>query len=211
MSNETVGQETDQTVNESATGNTLLSNQNSEQKSESGNTLLSSQEVTKAEEESKPEDKQVVPETYEAWKLPEGVELNQQMSDDFTVLAKEGKLSQEMAQKFVDLQVKNLEAMQKQNMAEFKETTDGWRSDSIKEFGSNLKQTLAYSRKVLDTFGTPELSNLLEITKLGDHPEVIKFTSKLGKLLGEDKFGEGQKRAPQKSLGEIFYPDMYKN
>lgn len=214
MSNETVDQtaSNDQTVGESATGNTLLSSQNSEQTSEGGNTLLSSQEVPKAEGESKPEEKQeVVPEKYEAWKLPEGMELNQQMSDEFTTAAKELKLTQEQAQKLVDIQVKYSNAVMDEALANYKATTEGWKSDSIKTFGSELNQQLSYSKKALDTFGNPGLVKLFDETGLGNHPDVIRFCGAVGKLIGEDKFGEGQKRAPTKSVAELFYPTMMKN
>lgn len=214
MSNETVDQtaSNDQTVGESATGNTLLSSQNSVETSESDKTLLSSQEVQKVEGESKPEEKQeVVPEKYEAWKLPEGIELNPQMSEDFTTIAKELKLTQAQAQKLVDIQAKYANAAMDEAMANYKATTDGWKTSSIKEFGSNLNQELSYSRKALDTFGTPGLVKLLDETGLGNNPDVIRFCGAVGKLIGEDKFGEGQKRAPTKSVAEIFYPTMMKN
>lgn len=45
---------------------------------------------------------------------------------------------------------------------------------------------LAIAKKALDTYGTPEIRQLLETTGLGNNPEMIRFFWRVGKTLTED-------------------------
>ena len=79
-------------------------------------------------------------------------------------------------------------------------------SKSDKEFGGEkLEQNLGIAKKALDTFGSPELNQLLVSTGLGNHPEVIRMMYRAGKAIGEDTFvsGGGSTTPSVKS----FYPN----
>jgi hypothetical protein len=47
--------------------------------------------------------------------------------------------------------------------------------------GSNFPENLAIARELILDFGTPELRELLQITCLGDHPEIIRLLVRIGK------------------------------
>lgn len=194
------------TVTDSETS-TLISK--SDQKSESGSdkTLLS-QELANEEKKESESLKEVVPETYADWTLPEGVQLNPELNNEFVSVAKELKLTQSQAQKLVDLQAKYSNSEMKEAVNTYKETVKSWEAESIKEFGSELKGKLQLARKALDRLGDPELIKVLNDTGLGNHKKFIDFFSKAGGLIAEDSFSEGTKRPAPKSLGELFYPDM---
>jgi hypothetical protein len=53
-----------------------------------------------------------------------------------------------------------------------------------KEYGGDmLTDSLVTAKKALDAFGTPELRTLLNDSRLGNHPEVIRFMVRAGKAL----------------------------
>ncbi len=134
---------------------------------------------------------------------PEGVELNQEDLAKFTDIAKELKLPNDAAKKLVDLaaarEVARAEAFAKQ--------VEDWATavKADKELG--LPENLATAKKTIDTFGTPELRDLLNSTGMGNHPEVIRLALKIGKALSEDTFVAGRTGAgpAPRSHADILY------
>jgi hypothetical protein len=149
----------------------------------------------------------VVPETYDL-KMPEGVELDQAATTEFTAIAKELKLDQAAAQKLADIGAK-MAQRQADAHAQLVETwTEQVKTD--KEIGGDkLAENLGVARKAIDTFGSPELKALLNSTGLGNHPEVVKLAFKVGKAISEDGFVSGSPKGnttndPAKKL----FPNM---
>lgn len=144
----------------------------------------------------------VVPEKYE-FKAPEGTEFDPQVLESFSGAAKEAGLTQDAAQKLVEKMAPALAARQvDQVKAIHKEWTDA--SSADKEFGGEkLTENLGIARRALDTFdpvpigadgkatSTP-LRKLLDVTGLGNHPEVIRILFRAGKAISEDKFVAGK-------------------
>lgn len=129
------------------------------------------------------------PEAYEAFTMPEGVEVNQAAIDAFAPLAKELNLSQGDAQKFVDL---HNDLMQKavngmwdahvQQRNEWAET-----AGKDEEYGgAKFDDSIGIAKAALDRFGTPELKKALEESGLGSHPEVVRLFYRLGKTTADD-------------------------
>jgi hypothetical protein len=122
------------------------------------------------------------------FEAPEGVEFNQDDLAEFTSIAKELKLPADAAKKFVDLaakrEVARLEAFAKQ--------VEDWGTQvkADKELGT--PENLATAKRAIDTFGTPELRDLLNSTGMGNHPEVIRLALKVGKAISEDKVISGR-------------------
>jgi hypothetical protein len=149
----------------------------------------------------------VVPEAYDL-KMPEGVELDQAATTEFTAIAKELKLDQAAAQKLADIGAK-MAQRQADAHAQLVETwTEQVKTD--KEIGGDkLAENLGVARKAIDTFGSPELKALLNSTGLGNHPEVVKLAFKVGKAISEDGFVSGSPKGnttndPAKKL----FPNM---
>ncbi len=119
---------------------------------------------------------------------PEGVELNQDDLGKFTAIAKELKLPADAAKKLVDIaaarEVARAEAFAKQV------ETWGEQVKADKELG--LPENLARAKKAIDTFGTPELRDLLNTTGMGNHPEVIRLALAVGRAISEDKIVAGR-------------------
>lgn len=152
------------------------------------------------------------PESYEAFKTPEGVAIEAEMLTKFQTVAKELNLSQEKAQKVIDLAIDHVEQLNKASQAQFVQTRKEW-VDSIradKDFGGlKLNENLEHAQRVLRKFGSPELTNFLNLTGAGDNPEVFKMLSRIGRAIGEDKLVDGKSTSmADKSAAEIIYPSQ---
>jgi len=150
----------------------------------------------------------VVPEKYEAFKLPEGTELDATALAEFEPIAKELGMTQEGAQRVVDLyagQVAKLaEAQQKligDTVAEWAKTAQADKEYGGDKFGANI----AIAQKAISDFGSPELAKMLNETGLGNHPELIRFCLNIGKKLSEDSTVRGSKSAAAVDTAELFY------
>jgi len=64
------------------------------------------------------------------------------------------------------------------------------------------------ARKALETFGTPELRDVLNMTGMGNHPEVIRAFYKAGKAISEDRFVQGNPRGAEPDMAKRMFPTM---
>lgn len=134
------------------------------------------------------------PESYEPFTLPEGASIDPATNDKLVALAKELNLTQAQAQKIADLGAEQSQQFAKLQQEQFTKANEEWinatRTD--KEIGGDkLQETLATAKKALDAFGTPELTELLNGSGFGNHPEVIRLFAKIGKAVSEDGFVRG--------------------
>ena len=151
----------------------------------------------KTKDDAKPEAK--APEQYEEFTAPEGVDLDPALSGDLKTLAKELDLTQEQAQKVADLGAKLTQTNTAKQAEMLTTAAKEWeaqaRADT--EFGGDgFEANLGHAKKAIDAFATPELKTLLNETRLGNHPEVIRFMVRAGKAISEDRF-VGGRAAPQ--------------
>lgn len=172
------------------------------------------QEKKPGEEQKKPDEKdqkpEGAPEKYE-FKAGKSGELDQEALKGFEPLARELNLTNEQAQKMVDLYgEKLLPQIQKQQTEAWQKTTEQWAADvkADKEIGGDkLVSSLSVAQRALDQFGTPELKEYLNATGLGNHPELVKAFVKIGKSMSEDGMVTGSKTTTQ-SVAQRMYPNM---
>lgn len=158
----------------------------------------------------KGEAKTGAPESYD-FKAPEGVEqLDSQLVETFTPLAKELGLSNDQAQKLVDLAPQIQQRMAQQQAEAWGKQLEAWVGEVKADRdigGDNLPATMASAQKVMQQFGTPELKAALEQTGMGNHPELVRLFAKVGKAMGEDSFVAGGKSSGGSgSIVDAFYP-----
>lgn len=140
------------------------------------------EDAKKADEESKNK----VPEEYADFKMPEGMEVAKDLLELAIPLFKESKLTQEQAQKFIDL---NAQMVQKRTEAWSNIVADwGEQTKSDKEYGGEkFDESKAIVKKSIDAFSTPALKEALNQYGLGNHPEMFRLFYKIGKAISEDK------------------------
>lgn len=146
------------------------------------------------------------PEAY-AFAAPEGVTLDAAAVEEFSAIAAELGLEQGKAQAIADIAVK---MQQRQVEAQAALVTSWVEQVKVdKEIGGEkFAENLALARKALDSFGTPELQDVLNMTGLGNHPEVIRAFYKAGKAISEDRFIPGTPKGPEMDIAKRMFPTM---
>jgi hypothetical protein len=135
------------------------------------------------------EGSQTPPDAYADFVMPEGVQIDESMLTEATPLFKELGLTQDQAQKLVDFQATQVQAGAQKQVDAFNQQKTDWRDQSAsdKEFGGDaFEENIKVAQSAINNFGTPELKQLLEDYGVGNHPEVIRFMVKVGKLTAED-------------------------
>ena len=159
--------------------------------------------------EKKDDDKpEGAPEKYE-FQAAEGVELDTEALKEFEPVAREMNLTNEQAQKLVDVYPKILAGVQQRQVEAWQQTTEQWAADvkADKEIGGDkLPSNLSAAQRALDQFGTPELKTYLNDTGLGNHPDLVKAFVKIGKAMSEDKVLSGGHDSGGSDLVSAFYP-----
>lgn len=156
------------------------------------------------------EAKAEAPEKYEAFTIAEGFDAKPEQLAKFGELAKSLNLNQANAQKLVDEHVKVITELKDSLENARLERQAAWRAEAEtdKEIGGpKLAETTAYAQRAVQQFGTPELTQLLEETRLGDNRDVLKFFARVGKALGEDTHIAGGVTANPKSMAQRWYGD----
>lgn len=141
--------------------------------------------------------------------MPEGVKVDQASLDEFTSIAKELKLPADAAKKFVDIAAKREVA----RAEAFAKQVETWGDEVKADPDLGTPENLGLAKKTIDTFGTPELRDLLNTTGMGNHPEVIRMALKIGKAISEDTFVAGRSggNAPPRDHASILYGNSPKS
>lgn len=182
-------------------------------------------EPPKAEEKvppvKPPEDKKesllgaakIVPEKYEL-KMPDGSPLDKEAITRVENFAKANKLSNEEAQQVLEVENTAVKTFADKQQADMEQTKKTWldQSTNDKEFGGeNLGKNVELSRRVVDKFGSQEFRNALNETGLGNHPELIRMLSRIGKAIGEDELVIGRTGAKPEDKPDVakkLYPNQ---
>lgn len=148
---------------------------------------------------------------YGEFKMPEGVKLDAEAMKPALELFKESRLSQEQAQKFLDLAVSREQAAAQKGVTAFVDLQNKWVSEIKADpdiGGPKLSASLASASRAIDRLAVPGLREALTLTGAGNNPAVVKAFVRLGQMISEDRFAPGadaQLAAPR-SLAEALYP-----
>lgn len=153
---------------------------------------------TTSEAENQPATTEAAPETEYEFKFEEGVEVDPETLGNLKELSKELGLTPEQAQRIADLgaaQSQKWVALQEQAITE---ASNQW-VEAVKmdkEIGGDkLGENLGLAKKALDQFGSPELTKLLDESRLGNHPELIRAMYRIGKAISDDALVPGGRSA----------------
>lgn len=176
-------------------------------------------EPEKKAEEAKPEtketkptegEKKALPEKYEL-KLPKDSALSPEHVEKLSAYAKEQGLSNEQAQGLLERESQAVSEYAATQMAKMKEVQDSWleTAKNDKEIGGEaLKQNAELSKRVLERYSTPEFRKELNKTGLGNHPELVRVFSRIGKAMSEDQLViPGVQTPGKKSIASVLYGD----
>ena len=174
-------------------------------------TLLSG----KTKKETQEEEAVEAPE-YESFNFPEGMTLSEAVLKDFTALARKSKLTQEEAQKFVDLSTFMTTERLKKEASELEALGQRWREElrTDPDFGGDKeKETVERANRALRRYGSAALIKFLNQTGTGNNPELVKAFARIDKNTGEDSLINGEPPPPEKkakSAAEVMFPNQGK-
>lgn len=172
--------------------------------------------------DDKKDDKAIVPEKYEAFKVPEGFVLDEAVAAKAGELFKGLGLTQEAGQKLVDFYAEQAKTAAEEPYKAWADQQKEWKDEITKtyndtqlgEIKSNFSKMLAAT---VDPTVAKEFREAMDFTGAGNHPAFVKLFDKLSKLLGEgghfagkNPSPEGQKRpgdAPR-SAASAIYPNL---
>jgi len=143
-------------------------------------------------------------EPYEAFTMPEGMEADQVLVDAFSPVARELNLSQEGAQKMVDMFSAHIDTQVKQFQADQAAEKKAMRAEI--ENVPNFKETLLSPAARAMTLAAPADKAVLAAA-VGNNPAFIRFMAEVGRRMGEDTMSATTASAPRESKG---LQDIYK-
>lgn len=165
-----------------------------------------------------------VPETYE-FKFPDGLDLSCDIMDKFKEMAKNEKMSNDKAQKYVDL-VSDMVLRERQNQEQLLDkVSKQWRQEILADpeiGGDKVSDSLKIANKAIDRFGGVEFRKFLDLTSIGNNKAMVKFLYNVGKQISEGSFvisNKGPVPTKQQDSGpeytsygqpKLYFPSMEK-
>lgn len=122
-------------------------------------------------------------------KMPDGVELDAELAEALGPDFKELGLTNAQAQKLVDRYIETQQKRMEGQGAAWAERIAGWVDTAKKDpeiGGDKWDASAASAQRAVKALGTPELREYLNASGGGNHPELIRFMSKVGSLIKED-------------------------
>ena len=150
------------------------------------------------------------PEKYE-FKAPEGMTLDPQAIAEFEPIARDLNLSNEQAQKLVELHTKRMQdSAQLQTQVAAKQI-EAWIGEikADKEIGgTNFDSSVRHAQAAAKKFGSPEFLAALDATGMGSHPELVRGFARIGKAMAEDTFVAPGKESTTIDPAKKMFPTM---
>lgn len=129
-----------------------------------------------------------VPDEY-TLSLEEESPLSDEHMDEVAAYARKQGLSNQQAQEILERDSRLVSDFQDQQMQTWERTVDDWaeQARADKEIGGdNLAESSEIAKRVLQRYGTEPLMKIME-SGYGNHPELIRFFSRIGKELVDAK------------------------
>lgn len=144
----------------------------------------------------------------------EGLQRDAAVLKQFREVAKKHGLSAEQAQGIVELSDQLSRSTAEAELAHLEETQAKWRKsvETDKEIGgTKLKETHADIGRVLNSYGKENPAGIVELrkamneTRMGDHPELVRFLAWVGRQTREDSAPPAGPTHPKQTLLDQLY------
>jgi len=145
---------------------------------------------------------QGAPEEYTDFELPEGMTWDAERSADFVGAMKECGLTQEQAQKVIGIGAKMMGEQAQMIDAQAKEISQGWLNEAKEKFN---QADIDLANKTLGQYADKGFVDFLSQSGLGNHPQMIGFMTKIGKMVSEGSFIEGGNADKPRSLADRMF------
>ena len=153
---------------------------------------------------------------YDAFSLPQDMEIDHEVLTAFRPIAADLGLDQAQAQSLVDFYAAQVQGMSSRmdeasvldQNAYINQTRHEWASAARRDEeigGVRHQQAVSVAQNALRQVATPDLVSILAETGLGDHPEIIRLFYRIGTRIGEDPVMSGGRGHASASLADLFY------
>lgn len=164
----------------------------------------------------KTEDKPVddKPIEYEPFKLPEGLKVDEAKLGDFTKIAAEARIPQEVAQQLVDLYSSEIKQLTEAPMRAWTDLQTSWRNEVINDpeiGGAKLDQNLAMIKTGLKNLlgeQSGKFFEALNVTGAGNNPDIVRGLFKAAQPHAPATPVSGKPGGGSKTPGATLYPQM---
>lgn len=152
------------------------------------------------------------PEKYEDFKAPEGQTLDASVMTEFSGLAKELDLPQDKAQALVTKLAPVIAKQQNDHInATLAKADTEWlaASKTDSEFGgTDFDKNVGIAKNAINTFGTDAFKQFLDQSRMGNHPEWVRFAYRIGKAISQDGkvIAGAQPGQGNKTLADQLWP-----
>ena len=171
-----------------------------------------SAEETTAEETTETATEEVVPLATTDITLPEDVEVNSALVDEFLGVVNNPELDAKgRAQALIDLQVKAMREASEAGSQAFADMQKTWQ-DEVKAYpafaGEKLQPALGRIGRLLTEYGSEELNGVLDMTGAGNNLHVVRFLDNIAGKLVEGGPAFGAPRTQEASAAQRLFPSM---
>lgn len=153
------------------------------------------------------------PEKYEL-KVPDGSALKADRVEKIVAEAKAQGLSQEAAQALVQREHEVATETLVAQKSEYDRVSAGWLDESKKDSeigGTDFNKNVELASRVVKKFGTEQFQKTLNDTGLGNHPELVRVFTRIGRVLSEDSLVlPGNQGVTKKDNASLLYPESNK-
>tara|TARA_Y100001951_G_scaffold101763_1_gene107195 strand:- start:177 stop:1025 length:849 start_codon:yes stop_codon:yes gene_type:complete len=139
--------------------------------------------------------------------IPEGIQNNEPMETFFRKSMHDAGLSQKQAQHMYKSYTEYAGQSTDQHGKDMETKEKAWDTEIRQEFGLAYTDQLESAKAAVEEFGSEDLKDYLNDSRLGNHPEMIKFAAKIGSELLE-KGHQGRAGRTSKS---VLTPEQAKN
>ena len=145
--------------------------------------------------------------TFDETSLPEGMQKNEPMEKFFRKSMHDAGLSQKQAGDMYKSYNELVTQSTDQNGKNTEATEKAWDTEIRQEFGLAYTDQLEAAKAAVEEFGSDGLKDYLNDSRLGNHPEMIKFAAKIGSQLLE----KGSQGRAGRQGTSVLTPDQAKN
>ena len=111
--------------------------------------------------------------------------------DGFREFAHDTGLTQDQANNILKLYGDIQEEQEESQQNSLEELRTNTTMELQKEWGKNFDGKMDYAKRAFAQFASPELSQLMDESGMGNHPEMLRVFAKVGELMGEDSLVVG--------------------
>lgn len=145
---------------------------------------------------------------YGDFSLPEEMVVDGQMDEGFKSLAQEIGLPKGSAQKLVDFYAE----AQARQMKDYHHQVQAWKDQAMGDAelgGHRWAESQRHIAKARDVLGGQEFVDFVEATGIGNHPALLRFCMRAGKMLSEDSSIEGSSQlGSSRNAADVLFGDL---